>query len=227
MSSLPNKLRHISPSSLRNKFYALRHGQSEANVAKIISSDPKISTVMHGLSNKGVQQVQASVADFSRSFKEDLEYNKYAGVAIYASDFKRAWETAELFARGLNAAGIPVKEGKVVKEIRLRERYFGKWNGQSDLHYNDVWNVDCDDPNHTENDVESVNSVMERTSSLVLQIEEDIKAKTDDKYKIVLVAHGDVLQILQTAFQKKDGSVHRSLEHLETATVRELTLSEH
>ena len=198
MSSIPNKLKTIAPSSLRNKFYALRHGQSEANVAKIISSDPKISTVQHGLSNVGIEQVQASVSNFANAFKEDIDCKQYAGVALYASDFKRAWETADIFAKGLNAAGIPVKTGGVVKEIRLRERYFGKWNGQSDSHYNDVWKVDCEDPNHTENDVESVNSVVARTSGLVLEIEEDLKAKTDEIYKIVLVAHGDVLQILQT-----------------------------
>jgi hypothetical protein len=44
-------------------------------------------------------------------------------------------------------------------------------------------------------------------------------------WKCVLVAHGDVLQILQTGFLRhEDASGHRSLEHLETATIRELTL---
>eukprot|EP00558_Chaetoceros_sp_UNC1202_P006243 CAMPEP_0197241712 /NCGR_PEP_ID=MMETSP1429-20130617/7682_1 /TAXON_ID=49237 /ORGANISM="Chaetoceros sp., Strain UNC1202" /LENGTH=53 /DNA_ID=CAMNT_0042701593 /DNA_START=71 /DNA_END=228 /DNA_ORIENTATION=+ len=38
-----NKLQSIQ--SLHNKYYALRHGQSLANVAGIISSDPAISTV--------------------------------------------------------------------------------------------------------------------------------------------------------------------------------------
>ena len=226
MSSIPNKLKSIAPSSLKNKFYALRHGQSLANVAKIISSDPKISTVEHGLSDVGREQVKASVAAFSVTHMKNKDDEKYSGVAVYASDFTRAKETAAIFAKGLKEANIPVKGGDVISEIRLRERYFGKWNGKSDIHYNDVWKFDCEDPNHTEEDVESVNSVMERTSGLVLEIEEQLKSNSDETYKVILVAHGDVLQILQTAFQKKNGSVHRSLEHLETATVREFVLSE-
>ena len=39
---------------------------------------------------------------------------------------------------------------------------------------------------------------------------------------VVLVAHGDVLQIAQTAFADVDPRTHRSLEHLETATLRKL-----
>ena len=36
------------------------------------------------------------------------------------------------------------------------------------------------------------------------------------------IAHGDVLQILQTDFSGVDVRQHRSLEHLQTATLREL-----
>lgn len=39
--------------TLRHRYYALRHGQSLANVAHIISSDPAIATVEHGLSETG------------------------------------------------------------------------------------------------------------------------------------------------------------------------------
>jgi hypothetical protein len=39
---------------------------------------------------------------------------------------------------------------------------------------------------------------------------------------VVLVAHGDVLQILQTAFARVDVTRHRSIEHLPTATLRAL-----
>ena len=41
-------------------------------------------------------------------------------------------------------------------------------------------------------------------------------------WMVVLVAHGDVLQILQTSFARVDVRQHRSLEHLQTATLREL-----
>ena len=87
------------------------------------------------------------------------------------------------------------------------------------MHYQDVWNDDALDPSHTVANVESVNSVLDRTTTCVLE--------WDPKFSnqlVLLVAHGDVLQITQTAFLKKDGSLHRTLEHLETATLRPLAL---
>lgn len=67
---------------------------------------------------------------------------------------------------------------------------------------------------------------MNRTTDLILDIEQELQTKQHppQSYQVILVAHGDVLQILQTAFLKVDGKVHRSLDHLETATVRELVL---
>ena len=109
----------------------------------------------------------------------------------------------------------------------------------SDKHYHEVWAFDGNDANHTMFNVESINSVVNRTSALILDIENelnDLKEKRsqvgndndekDKPIKAILVAHGDVLQILQTAFLKKPATVHRSLEHLETACVREYILQE-
>mmetsp|Transcript_101209 Transcript_101209/g.326136 ORF Transcript_101209/g.326136 Transcript_101209/m.326136 type:complete len:81 (-) Transcript_101209:64-306(-) len=39
---------------------------------------------------------------------------------------------------------------------------------------------------------------------------------------VVLVSHGDALQLLQTAFQGSPAGVHRSLPHLNPAELREL-----
>jgi len=154
------------------------------------------------------------------------------GVAIYTSDFTRARETAAIFTSELTAAGIPLySPNKAIEDVRLRERYFGSWNGGGDEHYQDVWNLDKDDPNHTEWGVESVNSVVMRTSQTVLDIEDalsrDVGGEEEEDgtvWKVIFVAHGDVLQIAQTAFKKVDGRVHRSLDHLETASLREFVL---
>ena len=223
ISKIPNKLQHIN--SLQNKFFALRHGQSLANIAKIISSDPSISTVEHGLSDVGKEQVSISAKAFAQNYLEKQCHDKYSGVAIFSSDFTRARETAGIFAKTVMDANIPLYQGTVNNEVRLRERFFGDFNGGSDEHYQDVWDIDCNDPNHTDFNVESVNSVVGRTSGLILDLEEELKATGGDPYKVILVAHGDVLQILQTAFLKRPGSEHRSLEHLETASVREIHLA--
>lgn len=185
------------------------------------------STLEHGLSELGKQQVTTSAIQFANSYNESCR-DEYGGVAIYSSDFKRARETAEIFAKELKQAKIPLVFAPIKLETRLRERYFGDWNGKNDDHYKDVWSYDSSDPNHTEFNVESVNSVVHRTSGLILEIEEELENNEYFLLKkpivIILVAHGDVLQILQTAFLKKDPRLHRSLLHLETATLREFKL---
>mmetsp|Transcript_11267 Transcript_11267/g.16793 ORF Transcript_11267/g.16793 Transcript_11267/m.16793 type:complete len:82 (+) Transcript_11267:477-722(+) len=75
---------------------------------------------------------------------------------------------------------------------------------------------------------------MYRTTELVLSLEHELSnsydASKEEEEKerkpwlCVLVAHGDVLQIVQTGFKKMDGTTHRSLDHLETATLRHLSL---
>merc|ERR1712151_1322662 len=71
------------------------------------------------------------------------------------------------------------------------------------------------DADHTKWNVESVNSVLSRTTQLVMDIENKLqKEKEDNRWTCILVAHGDVLQILQTGFNKIDGTQHRTLPHL-------------
>ena len=217
---------HGQEGSLRHTFFALRHGQSLANVANIISSDPKISTVKHGLSGFGHEQAKEAGKHFAEQFHaENDASNEYCGVAIFSSDFVRAKETAQHMADACKAASIPFyKNEGVTLDENLRERNFGTLNGGSDDRYQDVWDVDITDPTHNEFGVESVYSVVERTTKLVLDKDEELSeaSRGDEKWKCILVAHGDVLQILQTGFKKMDGSLHRTLPHLETATVREL-----
>lgn len=226
-----NKLKALA--SLKNSYFALRHGQSLANVQKIISSDPSISTVEHGLSALGKEQVSASAQLFAQKYHEKGHHHTTQPVAIYSSDFTRARETAAIFANILHQSNIPLYHEYNEKQnhgpngfhldTRLRERYFGDWNGKSDTHYHDVWNFDCHDANHQEFNCESVNSVVGRTTELILDIERELQ-DSPQPCQVILVAHGDVLQILQTAFLMVDGKLHRSLDHLETASVRELVL---
>ncbi len=101
----------------------------------------------------------------------------------------------------------------------MRERYFGDWEQKHNRHYQDVWDEDINDPNHKNNNVESTAEVLDRTTSLIKDLEEKYSGK-----KILLVSHGDALQILQTGFEKVSSSCHRSLPHLNVAEIRELTL---
>ena len=231
----PNHL--LNKRTLFNSFFALRHGQSLANVSKIISSDPIISTVEHGLSDVGKEQARSAGRQYASDYlarRNSQRSSNSRGVAVFSSDFTRARETAEIFANELKQRNIPLyNDGNVVLETKLRERYFGSLNGGSDTRYQDVWDVDVNDPNHTKFDVESANSVLERTTRFICELDNTLQKSSsgEDKndgesWQCVLVAHGDVLQIMQTGFMRHgDASRHRELEHLETAAIRELKLS--
>ena len=248
-SSVINHLLHRNE-KLTQSYYALRHGQSLANVEKIISSDPQISTVQHGLSDMGKLQARKAGEMFMEDYHHTDTADDYEGVAIFSSDFTRARETASIFAKSLSSSQspqIPIYNNDIVLETKLRERYFGVLNGGPDTKYQSVWDIDCTDPDHEEYDVESANSVLERTTRLICDLDDMLSSsattsttssssssstlendhegdgKKKKKWKVILVAHGDVLQILQTGFLlHEDASKHRSLDHLETATIRKL-----
>jgi glucosyl-3-phosphoglycerate phosphatase len=207
--------RLLSVDSLQNTYCALRHGRSLANEAKLISSNPDIATITHGLSKVGREQADAAgtcVVDY-------FVRNKFDGIVILASDYLRAKETAIIVSEAVVAAKLPLLDDGAIIDTRLRERWFGEWDGGSDQHYPDVWKEDAVDPSHTLRGVESVDSVMDRTTECILDWDTRLQ-----NHLIILVAHGDVLQITQTAFAKMDGSNHRNLDHLETATMRPLEL---
>lgn len=174
------------------------------------------ATIQHGLSESGKEQAKKAGKDVVDYYQQ----HNHDGIVILSSDYKRAKETAQIVADCCLEGNLPLDRNHVIIETRLRERWFGDWDGGSDIHYKDVWKDDAIDPSHTLKNVESVNSVMNRTTSCVLEWDEKLSNKL-----ILLVAHGDVLQITQTAFIKLDGSLHRTCEHLETATLRPLVLA--
>lgn len=191
---------------LKHRYFAMRHGQSEANVAGIIVSDPKIGCKQYGLTALGQQQVVESASNTKILNQNTL---------IISSDFLRAQHTAEITQKLLDTIQ-PIQYSTA-----LRERFFGELNGQNDAQYKMVWDIDQQNPDHQEFDVESTNQVVSRVSELIMQLEQQsFNVKPNVRQKILLVAHGDVLQLLQTWFQDVPASQHRSLTHLETAEIR-------
>ena len=184
----------------RNSYLIMRHGQSEANAQGVVVSDPKIGCEGFGLTQWGSEQVISSA----------LAYKGETFSQIICSDFLRTDQTAQLTAKTLNLAAPE-------QEIGLRERFFGCWDGKSDKHYQDVWDLDHSTGQSVASGVESVDSVLQRG----LKVLEKLEKKYQDQV-ILLVSHGDMLQILRTAFVGEIPQQHRSLCHHETAEIRHL-----
>lgn len=182
----------FDPARLGCRFFGLRHGQSEANVAGIVLSDPATGVPGYGLTAEGRAQVRASVTACP-----DLS----AATRIVSSDFARA---------ALGADPIRL-------DPALRERWFGTWEGTSNANYERVWTRDRDDPDHTVDGVEAVTAVCARATALVEALAAEHPGET-----LLLVAHGDTLQILATAFAGRDPRTHRAVPHWAAGEVRDL-----
>ena len=185
---------------LNNRYYVMRHGHSLGNQQGIIVSHPQNGCAGFGLSEQGRDQVQASLQMDSL-----LDTN----TLIVSSDFNRALESAAITRQALNS------KSPIETDIRLRERNFGELELGPDSAYQAVWQHDKQDPDSSHRAVESVNQVMSRVTGLIVDLERRFVDTS-----LLLVSHGDALQILQTAFAGRDASTHRQLQHLQTAEIR-------
>ncbi|RMG11250.1 MAG: histidine phosphatase family protein [Planctomycetota bacterium] len=186
---------------MHNRYYALRHGESEANAQGIVLSDPAAGEAGYGLTPRGRSQARAAAEAFAGEGRPPR---------IYSSPFLRARQTAEAFAEVLGVSEVLVR-------AELRERFFGQLEGHPSARYEDVWRRDEEDPGHTDWGVESVVAVLGRTSALVAELEATRRGE-----RIVLVSHGDPLQILETGLRGLNPAAHRSLPHLSPGELRRL-----
>lgn len=182
----------------------MRHGRSKANEAGRIVSDPAEGTINWGLAPAGRDQVRSC----SLKARETVLLN--SDTIIITSDFLRASESASIAAEVLKAE-------TPINEIRLRERFFGDYDGTEDSNYAKVWSSDEGNDYNKDRGVESPREVQDRIALLLADLEKQYRDHT-----ILLVSHGDALQIAQTWFEGKPAHVHRSLQHLKTGEIRSI-----
>lgn len=193
---------------MHNIYFVLRHGQSTANVAGIVlSSREEGEKIDYTLTPLGEEQVHESVAKSKETGALDLH------TVIISSPFSRTRRTAEIAKEvlgTLNAFTI---------DDRLRERWFGDWEKTPDTAYAKVWEEDKKNPDQVSAQVESVHAVQKRVLELIDDLENEYRER-----KILLVSHGDVLQILLTSMQKQSPTMHREIQQLETAEIRKIEI---
>ena len=190
--------------SLSNRYFVMRHGQSRANLEGIIASHAVNALDDYGLTEPGRSEIGASLNAVA-ALK--------SATRIISSDYLRARETAEL-AHDLLGCQPPEFD------LRLRERDFGEFELGSDENYHRVWRQDEAGMDDGWRGVEGSARVMARVTSLVVECEKHNRGQI-----FLLVSHGDVLQILQTAFSRQDAALHRRQPHLSPAEIRELELA--
>jgi len=187
-----------------NHYLIMRHGESEANVAGLIVSDPAIGCARFGLTDNGRQQVVDSVTEYQIA-------NKLTGKSvskIVCSDFLRTKQTADLSSKTLDLPPAQIEPG-------LRERFFGDMEGKSDNHYPEIWKLDGDVDKQSAQKIETVTQVRQRGLTVINKLEHQFQNEV-----ILLVSHGDMLQILLTAFADISAEQHRTLPHHSQAEIK-------
>jgi probable phosphoglycerate mutase len=180
----------------RNRYLLMRHGHSQANQQAVIVSSPERGVKSFGLSEHGEQQLAMLVA----------EWQWPTPTRVVHSDFLRTSQTA---------AHVAAKFGLVPSvDKRLRERFFGELEGQGDEHYPRLWALDAQDAEHQRHGVEAVSAVARRMQAVIAEWEQRVSGES-----IVLVSHGDPLQILLTALAEKPLSQHREQTPLMPASI--------
>jgi broad specificity phosphatase PhoE len=179
-----------------NRYLLMRHGHSQANAQRLIISTASRGLAAFGLSAQGEAQLDELLANWRGP----------APTCILHSDFLRTTETARRVAVHFGLELQP--------EPRLRERDFGAFEGLADSHYPDVWAHDASDPEHHEYGVESVASVAARMQGVIASLEQALRNET-----VLLVSHGDPLQIMLTALEGRLLTEHRNREPLLPASI--------
>jgi glucosyl-3-phosphoglycerate phosphatase len=196
-----NQLRRVS--HLSNSYNGMRHGQSKANVENVIvSCIDNDHRGDYGLTDLGRQQALKAAAGSALS----------GDTVICCSAFARAVQTAQIVSTALGAADAMVSED-------LRERCFGDWEGMTSDNYVTVWAADKTSPDHSERHVESASAVLARATAFIIALEQRYSGR-----KILLVSHGDTLQILQAGFLGMNPGQHRDLPPFEPAEIRRFHL---
>jgi probable phosphoglycerate mutase len=186
-----------------NKYFGLRHAQSVANLTRKTVGDPGIGLSNFGVTELGRQQA-VLVAENNREIFKQGEWE------IYCSDFLRTKETAEIVCDQLGW-----DFAQVIFDLRLRERFFGDYEGQNNFKYEEFALPDLDSPDWRDKNVESAGAVLERTSELIAEIEQKFSGKN-----VLLVSHGDVLQILECGFKRVSPGRHFLMEPMLNAMLR-------
>lgn len=174
----------------------IRHGESEGNKNSRFNGNLDLL-----LTDRGREQAQKT-AEYLDKYKIDK---------VYASDLKRALETAEIIAKRQNL--------DVIKDKNLREIFGGDFEGQiyEDLRtkfpaefgmwLNDLGNCRC--PNG-----ESIRELLHRFNKRIKEIAQENSDNT-----ILIGTHAMPIRVMSTVWSKKDITEIRDFDFVRNASV--------
>ncbi|AEE86920.1 unnamed protein product [Arabidopsis thaliana] len=175
-----------------NRYWVLRHGKSIPNERGLVVSSMENGVLPeYQLAPDGVAQARLAGESFLQQLKEsNIELDK---VRICYSPFSRTTHTARVVAKVLN---LPFDAPQCKMMEDLRERYFGPtFELKSHDKYPEIWALDEKDPFMGPEGGESADDVVSRLATAMKSMEAEYQ-----RCAILVVSHGDPLQMLQNVF---------------------------
>ncbi len=182
-----NELKEHIPSN-GNTFILMRHGECESNVLNVMNSNAK-DLEKYALTERG----RSEVFESAKNLKKKVEESGNKITKIYASDFRRTRETAELAAEilGINHKNIQF-------DARLREISTGDFDGKEWPHRAAFLKTLHDKIFMKSPNGESVADVKRRTAEVLYEIEENHKHE-----HILIVTHGLPMRMMLNTISGK------------------------
>ncbi len=194
--------------ALRNRYFVVRHGESEANVLGVAVGDPARGVPGFGLTDVGRRQVTVAASALANDHRVLVDQTE-----VFTSDFRRTRETAELLAKGLGLSmPVRVSEG-------LRERSFGELEGKDHRTLAQLLETEGMEALISRYGCEPADLMQARVVRVVRDLEQDNQHKT-----LILVSHADPAQALMAAFGGLDISEYERITPLSYAQIAELYL---
>ncbi|KAG7623336.1 Histidine phosphatase superfamily clade-1 [Arabidopsis suecica] len=175
-----------------NRYWVLRHGKSIPNERGLVVSSMENGVLPeYQLAPDGVAQARLAGESFLQQLKEsNIELDK---VRICYSPFSRTTHTARVVAKVLN---LPFDAPQCKMMEDLRERYFGPtFELKSHDKYPEIWALDEKDPFMGPEGGESADDIVSRLATAMKSMEAEYQ-----RCAILVVSHGDPLQMLQNVF---------------------------
>jgi isoleucyl-tRNA synthetase len=189
----------------RNKYFVMRHGEGEHNVACIVTSDKHKK---YHLTEKGREDV-ALVGNILKLENLDI---------IYTSPLTRTKETAEIIIEST------AFEGNFIEDSRIREYDFGDLDGKNVEEYFRYYNSVKDQLDKRLPNGENIRDVALRVSEFIYEIDSKYEGKT-----ILIVTHDGPASMF---FAAANGNNNKDLinlwsgDFLETGHMKQLDFVE-
>ncbi len=166
-----------------NSYFAMRHGEAESNASDTINSNFENSE-KYSLTEKGKEEIDEAVKKL-----KDEKINM-----IFASDFRRTRETAELVSKKLG-----LDKESIIFDKRLREVNTGVFEGKSPEEYHALFLSLEDKFYKNPPGGENLNELKKRVGNFLYDIEAKYKGKN-----ILVVSHEYSIWLLSAAARGAD-----------------------